>query len=140
MEEVYTSEMQTVDITNAYHSCPVLGSVKYFKGEELLEELNEEESEEEFLSNEDEHAIKFNWNYNDDDCNNQGCITSIGIDGNTQMQANSKQKSSVEAGSNFCFSSLNFGDLREVTEFNLVISCKNGDIQLTLQALESENM
>jgi hypothetical protein len=29
--EVYTSKMQTVDITNAYHFCPVLGSIKYFK-------------------------------------------------------------------------------------------------------------
>ncbi len=56
------------------------------------------------------------------------------------MQANSKQKSSFEAETNFCFSSLNFGHLREVTEFNLVISCKNGDVQLTLQALESENV
>ena len=41
---------------------------------------------------------------------------------------------------NFCFSSLDFGHLREVIEFNLVISCKNGDVQLTLQALESENV
>jgi hypothetical protein len=57
------------------------------------------------------------------------------------MQANSKQKSSDEAGTNFCFSSLSFGHFREVvTEFNLVISCENGDVQLKLQALESENM
>jgi hypothetical protein len=56
------------------------------------------------------------------------------------MEANSKQKSSVEAGANFCFSSLNFGHLREVTEFNLVITCKNEDVQLTLQALEYENV
>jgi hypothetical protein len=125
MKEVYTSKMQTVDSTNAYCFCPVLGSVEYFKGEELLEELDEEESEEEFLSNEDEHAIKFNRNDNDDNCNNQGCTMSIGIVWNTQMQANSKQKSSVETGANFCFSSLNFGHLREVTGFNLVISCEN---------------
>ncbi len=137
VEEVYTSKMQTVDITNAYHFCPVLGSVKYFEEEELLEELDEEESEEEFLSNNDEHAIKFNRNNDDNNCNNQGCITSIEIVGNTQMQANSKQKSSDEAGANFCFSSLNFGHL---TEFNLVTFCKNGDIKLTFQALESENV
>jgi hypothetical protein len=56
------------------------------------------------------------------------------------MQANSEQKSSVEAGTNFCFSSLNFGHLREVTELNLVISCKNWEFQLTLQTLESENV
>ncbi len=75
MEEVYTSTMQTVDITNAYHFCPVLGSNIY---------LNEEESEEEFLSNGDEHAIKFNRNNNNNDnCDNQGCITSIGIVWNT---------------------------------------------------------
>ncbi len=59
---------------------------------------------------------------------------------NTRMQANSKQKTSVEAGTKFCFSSLNLGDLIEVTEFNLVISWKNSDVQLTLQALESENV
>jgi hypothetical protein len=123
--------MQTVDITNAYYFCPVLGSNKY---------LNEEESEEEFLSIEDEHAIRFNRNNDNDDCDNQGCITSIGIVWNMQMQANSKQKSSIEAEANVCFSFLNFGHLREVTEFNLVISCKIGDVQLTLQALESENM
>ncbi len=114
--------------------------VKYLEGEELLEELDKEKSEEEFLSTKDEHAIKFNWNNNNNDCNNQGCITSIGIVWNTLMQANSKQKSSVEAGKNFCFSSLNFGHLREVTEFKLVTSCKNGDVQLKLQALESENV
>ncbi len=81
-EEVYTSKMQTVDITNEYNLCPVLGSIKYFKGE-LLEELDEEKYEEEFLSNEDEYAIKFNRNNNDDNCNNQGCITSVGIVWNT---------------------------------------------------------
>jgi hypothetical protein len=140
MEEVNTSKMQTVDINNVYHFCPVLGSVKYFKEEELLEELDEEESEEEFLSDKDELAIKFNRNNDDDDCNNQGCITSIGIVGNTQMQSNSEQKSSVEAGANFCFSSLNFGHLSEVTEFNLVIFCGNGVVKLTLQAVESENV
>jgi hypothetical protein len=131
VEEVYTSKMQTVDITNMYHFSPVLGSDKYF---------DEEESEEEFLSDKDEHAIKFNMNNGNDNCNNQGCITSIGMVWNTQMQANSKQKSSVEAEANFCSSSLYFGHLREVTEFNLFISCKNGDAQLTLQALESENL
>ncbi len=125
VEEVYTSKMKTVDITNAYHFCPVLGSDKY---------LNEEESEEEFLSNEDDYAIKFNRNNDNNNCDNQGCITSTGIVWNTQMQANSKQKSSVEAEANFCFSSHNFGDLSEVTEFNLVISCDNGDVQITLQA------
>jgi hypothetical protein len=140
MEEVYTRKMQIVDITNAYHFCPVLGSKKYFKEEELLEKLDEEESEKEFLSNKDEHAIKFNRNNNDNNCDHQGCITSIGIDWNTQMQTNSKQKSSVEAEANFCFSSLNFGHLREVTEFNLVISFKNRDVLLTHQALESENV
>jgi hypothetical protein len=93
VEEVYTSKMQTEDITNAYHFCPVLGSNKY---------LNEEESEEEFLSNKDEHAIKFNRNNDNNDCKNQGCITSFGIGWNTQMQANSKQKSIVEAEANFC--------------------------------------
>ncbi len=107
MEEVCTSEMQTVDITNVFHFCPVLGGVKYFEGEELLEELNEDKSEEEFLSNKDGYAIKFNKNNDNDDCNNQGCITSIGIVWNSQMQVNNKQKSSVEAGSNFCFGSLN---------------------------------
>jgi hypothetical protein len=56
------------------------------------------------------------------------------------MQANNEQKSSVDTEANFCFSSLNFGHLREVTEFNLVISCENGDVQLTLQTLESENV
>jgi hypothetical protein len=45
MEEVYTRKMQTVDITNAYHFCLVLGSIKYFEGEELLEDLDEDESE-----------------------------------------------------------------------------------------------
>ncbi len=70
VEEVYTNKMQTIDITKAYHFCPVLGSDKY---------LDEEESDEEFLSNDDEHAIKFNRNNDDDDCNNQGCITSIGF-------------------------------------------------------------
>jgi hypothetical protein len=74
MEEVYTSKMQTVDIINAYHFCPVLGSNKY---------CNEEESEEEFLGNEDKHAIMFNRNNNNDECNNQGCITSIRIVWNT---------------------------------------------------------
>jgi hypothetical protein len=90
VEEVYTRGMQTVDITKQYHFCPVLGSVKYFEGEELLEELNEEKSEEEFLTNKDEHAIKFNSNNKDNNCTNQGCITSIEIVWNTQMQANSK--------------------------------------------------
>jgi hypothetical protein len=113
--------MQTGDITNAYHFCPVLGSDKY---------LDEEESEEEFLSNKDEHAIKFNRNSDNGDCNNQGYITNIGIVWNTQIQANCKQKSSVEGEAIFCFSSLNFGHLREVTEFNLIISCENGDVQL----------
>ncbi len=103
--------MQTVDITNAYHFCPILGSDKYLDEEEF----DDEESEEEFLSNEDEHATRFNRNDDNNDCNNQGCTTSIGIVWNTQMQANSKQKSSVEAEANFCFSSLNFGHLREVT-------------------------
>jgi hypothetical protein len=56
------------------------------------------------------------------------------------MQAFSKKKSNVGAEANFCFSSLKFGHFREVTEFNLVISCKNRDVQLTLQALESENV
>ncbi len=123
MEEVYTSKMQTVVVTNAYYFCPVLGSNKY---------VNEEESEEEFLSNKDEYAIKFNRNNDNNNCDNQGCISSTGIVWNTQMQANSKQKSGVETEANFCFSSLNFGHLREVTEFNLVISCKNGDVQLIL--------
>jgi hypothetical protein len=86
VEEVYPSKMQTVDITNAYHFYSVLGSNKYLDEEELLEE-----SEEELLCNKDEHAIKFNRNNDDDNCNNQGCITSIGIGWNTQMQANSKQ-------------------------------------------------
>jgi hypothetical protein len=56
------------------------------------------------------------------------------------MQANSKQKLSVEAEANFCFSSLNFGHLSKVREFNLVIFCENGNVQLTLQALESEKV
>ncbi len=103
MGEVYTSKMQTLDVTNACHFCPVLGSNKY---------LDEEESEEEFLSNEVEHSIKFNRNNDDNNCDNQGCITSTEIVWNTQMQANSKQKSGVEAEANFCFSSLNFGHLR----------------------------
>jgi hypothetical protein len=92
--------MQTVDTTNAYYFCPVLGSVKYFKGEELLEELNEEKSEEEFLSIEDEHAIKFNRNNDDDDCNNQGCITSIGMFGTHECKLTASKRQVLKQGQN----------------------------------------
>jgi hypothetical protein len=98
MEEVYTSKLQTVDITNAYHFCPVLGSVNTFEREEPLKELNEEKSEEEFLSNKDQHAIKFNRNNGNDNCDNQGCITSIGLFGTHKRKLTASKSQVLKQG------------------------------------------
>ncbi len=56
MEEVHTSEMQIVDIINAYQIFPVLGSIEYFEEEELLPELEQVTSKEVFLGCKDKHV------------------------------------------------------------------------------------
>jgi hypothetical protein len=55
--KVFTREINLMDITDAYQYTPVINNIKYLDGIELLQELEDEESNKEFIGSNDEHVM-----------------------------------------------------------------------------------
>ncbi len=75
--KVFTGQMNTVDITNAYQYAPVIDDVKYFEGIKSLEELKEEKYDKEIIGSDDEHVSKIYTAKIDDDDKSQGGVVSL---------------------------------------------------------------
>jgi hypothetical protein len=56
--EVYTGQIHTVDITNAYQYAAVIDDIKYLEGIESLKELKEEEYNKDIIGINNEHVRK----------------------------------------------------------------------------------
>jgi hypothetical protein len=65
--KVFTDQIHTVDITNAYQYAPVINDVKFLEGIESLKELEEEEYDKEIIGSDNEHVSKIYKVKRDDD-------------------------------------------------------------------------
>ncbi len=65
--KVFTGQMHTVDITNAYQYAPVIYDIKYLERIESFEELKEEEYDKKIIGSNDEQVRKIYTATRDDD-------------------------------------------------------------------------
>jgi hypothetical protein len=83
--KVFTGQMHTVDITNAYQYTPVIDDIKFVEGIESLKELEEEEYNKEIIGSDNEHVSKIYKVKTDDDDESQGGVVSLVVCEDTML-------------------------------------------------------